>query len=411
MNRTAIAVSALSIVLASGTTIAADTPQRAHSGQEMNTKAQLLTFKRASVLLGSEVNTQAGEAVGTVSELVVERGDGTVRYVILSVGGVLGIGDSEYAVPYSAFSHDLTTDTLTIDTDGIDFDRPDELERRYGWLAFGSDSWSDVLNSPARDVRDGVSSVYQDPYIDSIRNAGEKSFVGVIVDVDRRPLSTGIEQVRATVDTAERGQRTVVLGPTWFLSKHDAVPMLGDEVSVRAFSYDKDGDEYLIAREIDHRGETIKLRKESGDATWSVRRDSSGAVPVGTGRFVGISEVIGMEAMTRGAEQAGEIDDVIVELGTGRVVLLGYDPNENFLGIGDTELSVPWNAVSVGEEFVRIDADFDVLRECERMPDSVAEYEDRARLTPVFEVFGVAVYEFDLDVQDEEANSAARRGS
>jgi sporulation protein YlmC with PRC-barrel domain len=57
---------------------------------------------RASQLIGINVYNRAGESVGEVNDLVLDA-SGRVRYAALSVGGVLGIGDRMFAVPWQVF--------------------------------------------------------------------------------------------------------------------------------------------------------------------------------------------------------------------------------------------------------------------------------------------------------------------
>lgn len=50
-------------------------------------------------LLGSTVRSVRGEEVGTIDDLIVE--DGRIHTAVLSIGGILGIGDRLVGVPYS----------------------------------------------------------------------------------------------------------------------------------------------------------------------------------------------------------------------------------------------------------------------------------------------------------------------
>ena len=54
-----------------------------------------------SDLVGSKVASASGETLGKVEDLIVGR-DGKVEGAVLSVGGFLGIGDKEVAVPWNA---------------------------------------------------------------------------------------------------------------------------------------------------------------------------------------------------------------------------------------------------------------------------------------------------------------------
>ena len=58
---------------------------------------------RASKLLGVHVNNAAGERIGTVDDLVIDSNTGRTVYVAMGVGGVLGIGEKLFAVPFGAF--------------------------------------------------------------------------------------------------------------------------------------------------------------------------------------------------------------------------------------------------------------------------------------------------------------------
>lgn len=56
---------------------------------------------RASKLIGTGVQNQAGERIGEINELVLGS-DGRVVAVVLGVGGFLGIGEREVAMSFSA---------------------------------------------------------------------------------------------------------------------------------------------------------------------------------------------------------------------------------------------------------------------------------------------------------------------
>jgi sporulation protein YlmC with PRC-barrel domain len=52
---------------------------------------------RASKLIGSSVRNSAGETVGDINEIVINK-DGKVTAVVLGVGGFLGLGERQVAV-------------------------------------------------------------------------------------------------------------------------------------------------------------------------------------------------------------------------------------------------------------------------------------------------------------------------
>jgi hypothetical protein len=82
--------------------------------------AALASSARASKILGAKVY-KGDTSVGQIEDVMVDLDHASVRAVILSVGGFLGMGDKLVAVPVAAikvdreakFATDLTKDQLT----------------------------------------------------------------------------------------------------------------------------------------------------------------------------------------------------------------------------------------------------------------------------------------------------------
>ena len=58
-------------------------------------------------LIQDDVYDAEGKRIGEVEEMILDIRTGCVRYVVLSVGGFLGIGCKRVAVPWSALTPDL----------------------------------------------------------------------------------------------------------------------------------------------------------------------------------------------------------------------------------------------------------------------------------------------------------------
>jgi sporulation protein YlmC with PRC-barrel domain len=58
---------------------------------------------RASQLIGMNIENAKGEGVGEINDLVIDGNSGRVRYAAVTYGGVLGVGDKMFAVPFEAF--------------------------------------------------------------------------------------------------------------------------------------------------------------------------------------------------------------------------------------------------------------------------------------------------------------------
>ena len=66
---------------------------------------------RASKIIGARVDNDANDKIGTVNDIIIDRGNNTM-YVVLSVGGFLGMGDHLVALPYSMLK--IQPDKITL---------------------------------------------------------------------------------------------------------------------------------------------------------------------------------------------------------------------------------------------------------------------------------------------------------
>jgi sporulation protein YlmC with PRC-barrel domain len=72
---------------------------------------------KASSLTGMNVMNHQNEKLGDIKDIVLDLPSGKISYVVLSVGGFLGIGDKLIAVPPSAFTFSANRDALLLDAD------------------------------------------------------------------------------------------------------------------------------------------------------------------------------------------------------------------------------------------------------------------------------------------------------
>src|SRR3954468_7860536 len=61
----------------------------------------------ADTLIGDHVHNLQNEHLGEIKEIMLDMRTGTIAYAVMSRGGVLGIGEKLFAVPWDA----LTLDT------------------------------------------------------------------------------------------------------------------------------------------------------------------------------------------------------------------------------------------------------------------------------------------------------------
>jgi len=68
----------------------------------------------ADTLLGNDVYNTEGEDLGDIKEFMLDMASGKVAYAVLSFGGVFGMGDKLFAVPWSALTLDTENKRFTL---------------------------------------------------------------------------------------------------------------------------------------------------------------------------------------------------------------------------------------------------------------------------------------------------------
>jgi len=109
----------------------------------------LLWCRRASKIIGADVNNKAGEDVGDIKDLVVNTRTGKVAYAVMAYGGVLGMGDKLFAVPMDSLATKADDDKFVLDV------TKDQLKNAPG---FDKNNWPDFAST---DFRKGVNDFYR----------------------------------------------------------------------------------------------------------------------------------------------------------------------------------------------------------------------------------------------------------
>ena len=103
---------------------AATSEQRA----QMNRTERITAPAKASEIIGKEVVNQQNEKLGKVSEMIVDVEGSRVALVIVSSGGVLGVGAKSIAVPPGAFTLDAPRKSVRLDADKDKFKAAPEFD-------------------------------------------------------------------------------------------------------------------------------------------------------------------------------------------------------------------------------------------------------------------------------------------
>lgn len=98
-------------------------------------------FLSASTLSGDPIRNPQGEALGDLKDVMIDTSTGRVAYAVLSFGGVFGLGDKLFAVPWESLAVDGENKCLVLnvskerlkDAPGFDKDHwPNFADQAFG---------------------------------------------------------------------------------------------------------------------------------------------------------------------------------------------------------------------------------------------------------------------------------------
>ncbi len=150
-----LAIVALITFISADPVIATDVPTAAGSRTTQNnnaTKPQNEGTMRGgysilgSKFIGMKIENSEGENLGEVKDIMLDS-KGRVRYVAVSYGGFMGMGDTMYAVPMEAFTFKRDKDMFYDDVKLILNVSKDQLKEDKG---FDGKNWPDLEDDAYR---------------------------------------------------------------------------------------------------------------------------------------------------------------------------------------------------------------------------------------------------------------------
>ena len=112
----------------------------------------------ADTLMGNDVFNLQGEDLGDIKEIMLDVACGQISYAVLSFGGVLGVGEKLFAVPWGALKLDTENKRFTLDV---------QKERFANAPGFDKDNWPNMSDQTwSRDIHAYYSTT---PYVGNMR--------------------------------------------------------------------------------------------------------------------------------------------------------------------------------------------------------------------------------------------------
>jgi len=124
-------------VLLMGSVALAQDMGRQDAGRQDPMASELDIYQKVSDLVGKDVKNAQRENLGDIKEVVLDPAHRRVRYVVVSFGGFLGLGDKLFAIPWSAFTWQGRDQDILLRV---------EKERFKNAPGFDKEHWPDLAN-------------------------------------------------------------------------------------------------------------------------------------------------------------------------------------------------------------------------------------------------------------------------
>lgn len=415
-TRTAAPIlSTLALLIVAGTIAPAVAQPRDASPVVAAAVAPTVDFRSYRWLSDRKVVNNNGEDIANVSDLILDRGSGRIEYVVIKTGTTLGMGGKAVAIPYAAFRWESGRDRFILAS---------TTEQLKQFPEYTLESWKAMRES----VTDDKSTLRQklaadaaapgDPYAGNLEGAAAARVEGEIQSVDRVRTSTFGEQVVVTVLAADGTTKKVALGPSWYVNATPAAPMRGDKVKLETLALPRDPDHLLVATEMKGPNRELRLRASDGSALWALKTiDSAGnSYSVPYSRYLVLSHLHGMKVDCRGNE-CGKVKDIILDRNSGEIAFLSIDPNQKFLGVGDTNRLIPWSVATVAlDGTMHIDASKEMVLASPETPNDLTVLKSGMIGERVYKAFNVSAPRFEAPkpvsaTTPDAANAWSARGT
>lgn len=355
-------------------------------------------YNSAKWLTARGVVSTNSENIGTVSDLILDRGTGDIAYVVIKSGTTLGMGGREVIVPFASLRFEFGNKQRVVLAS-----TPEQLK---ALPEYSAESWKQ-LRELRSDLKDDTTDTLHrrlasdtgtpsDPYAGGLDTAASTTIEGTVVRVERLPTTSFGEQVVVSVELTDRTTRKVAMGPSWFVNSSLAAPMRGDKLSISALALPRDPDQLMVATELRNGERRLHLRDSKNAPLWALKSIQTDTRSYSTpySRYLLVSEINGIKIDCRG-QNAGKAADLIIDLGSGRLVFIVLDPDQNFLGIGDVNHLVPWTIAAVTlEGTLRLDASKEMILASPPVPSSLQGIGTTDLTARVYKAFDVPLPRF-----------------
>lgn len=234
-------------------------------------------FQKASDLMGKNVTNTANENLGEIKDIVLDAGSGRILYGVLSFGGVLGLGDKYFAIPwqsirlapdYKAFVLHIDKDRLK-DAQGFDKNQwPNFADDRWATTTYKTFNqtpyWDNPNRAPTMGSDTGTQGNFRDRWYQKVTNWQKAS--DLIGKDTHNPKNEDIGKIKDIVVDPDSGR--VLYAVLGFRGKNFPVPF-------NAMNLTGDGKKVILNIDKEALKDTIAFTDDKWpnmvDPTWSTQ--------------------------------------------------------------------------------------------------------------------------------------------
>ena len=99
----------------------------------------------ADTLIGDDVYNHSDEELGDIKEIMLDMRTGQIAYAVLSFGGIMGMGDKLFAVPWDSLTLDTVNKRFLLDVDKEQLKNAPGFDKD-NWPDMASEAWNEQLN-------------------------------------------------------------------------------------------------------------------------------------------------------------------------------------------------------------------------------------------------------------------------
>lgn len=238
------------------------------------------TYMKGSAVVGMDLHNRQDEDLGEVEDLMIDTKTGRIGYAVLGFGGVMGMGEKLFAVPWQALNYNNQAKQFVLDVDkdklktapGFDKDNwPDMTDVRWSkdiHTFYGSDpNW--IYGYSGGEDRSAGGWGVDSEYNRMFRKGSVETFKGYITDVGTMTPMQGMEAGAQITIQIDKETLPVHLGPQWFMERQGNQFNKGEEVEVSGSRVEINGAPAIIATEIKRGDAKLRLRDKDGRPCWA----------------------------------------------------------------------------------------------------------------------------------------------